>query len=105
MSDFEEQIRALSQRMEARHLETLAKMEALRGETRSDLKAFREEVVQAFEHHELRSGARLEGLEAVLKDEINGLNTDLSMLYGLVTNVLQDKTSRDVTVTTMLSLA
>ena len=49
MSDITEQLEGLRRRMEARHIETLAKLEAQRLEGKADLKAFREELILTIE--------------------------------------------------------
>ena len=100
MSDFEEQVKALRQRMEVRHMETLTKMEALRGEHKADymelsgtmnaLQNAMNSLQGSLEKQGLRSEARLEGLEAVLKEEMSGMNSELSMLYGLLSNALSE---------------
>lgn len=84
--------------MDARHLETLGKLEAHRAESKEDLVAFREDIIremnraitEAVGRQELRFDARHEGLEAVLKEEMSGINSDLTLLFGVVTNTLRE---------------
>ena len=80
--------------MDARHLETLGKLETQRAESKADLVAFREDMIRAITEavgrQELRFDARHEGLEAVLKEEMSGINSDLTLLFGVVTNTLRE---------------
>ena len=91
MNDFAEQIEALRKRTDARHARTLAKLDAQRAERKADMDAFREDmmraITEAFDRQELRLESRAEGLEAILREDVNA-QSQLSLLCGIVTNAL-----------------
>ena len=105
MSDLAKQLEDLRQASQRRHIETLAKMEALRADYKADfvrvtrttdrlgnalleivdiVKELREDLDRV----SLRSQAQMEGLESVLRVEMNEVQKDLTIVSGVVTSHL-----------------
>ena len=101
MNELAQQIEELRKAMERRHMDALAKMESLRGEGKADLATFKEEVrlavnllERAMERQELRVDSRMEGLGAVLTDQLNSMDHTMTMLSGIVTSHWTEQVQR-----------